>query len=158
MNTEFNFSYEVYSDIANLNTQDKELIEKSIDAAKSAYAPYSEFNVGAALLLDNGEIILGNNQENAAYPSGLCAERVALFYANANYPENRINAMAIVALKNGKLVPNVVTPCGNCRQAMLETETRFQKPIRLIMGSQSGFWIVEKAQYLLPLSFTNDSL
>ena len=155
---EFNFSYEAYNNIEELSATDVKLVEKAIDAAKNAYAPYSEFNVGAAVLLENDKIVMGNNQENAAYPSGLCAERVALFYVNAIYPDQRVKAIAIVALKDGEMVPSVVTPCGNCRQAMLETESRFEKPIRIIMGSQKGFWVVDKAQYLLPLSFTGDSL
>ncbi len=155
---EFNFSYEAYKDAEELPAKDGQLVNKAIEAAKNAYAPYSEFNVGAAVLLEDGKIVLGNNQENAAYPSGLCAERVALFYANANYPEQRVKSIAIVALKDGKMVPSIVTPCGNCRQAMLETETRFEKPIRIIMGSKNGFWVVDKAQLLLPLSFTGDAL
>jgi cytidine deaminase len=156
--TNFQFEYEAYENIEKLPEQDKKLIEKAIETAKKAYAPYSSFNVGAAVLLENNQIVSGNNQENAAYPSGLCAERVALFYANANYPEESVKSIAIVALKDGELIDHVVTPCGNCRQAMLETEIRFRKPIRIVMGGKNGFWVVSKAQYLLPLSFTGDSL
>jgi cytidine deaminase len=156
--TKFQFEFEAYENIDKLSGGDQKLVKKAIDIAKKAYAPYSSFNVGAAVLLDNGEIISGNNQENAAYPSGLCAERVALFYANANYPNQKVEAIAIVALKDGVLIDHVVTPCGNCRQAMLETELRFNSPIRIIMGGKNGFWVVPKAQYMLPLSFTGDSL
>jgi cytidine deaminase len=156
--TTFQFEFEAYENLEKLPTQDKELINKAIETAQKAYAPYSFFNVGAAVLLDNNQIVTGNNQENAAYPSGLCAERVALFYANANYPEQSVVSIAIVAMKDGELIDHVVTPCGNCRQAMLETEQRFKTPIRIIMGGKNGFWVVPKAQYMLPLSFTGDSL
>ncbi len=154
----FSFEYDSCATIEDLPVAEKELVENAMEAAKNAYAPYSAFNVGAAVLLENGEIISGNNQENAAYPSGLCAERVALFYANAKYPDTAVKAIAVVAMKEGKIVPSVVTPCGNCRQAMLETETRFKHPIKVIMGSQRGYWIVNNAKNLLPLSFTGDSL
>lgn len=156
--SKFQFEFEAYSKIEELPKQDQKLLNEAIETAKKAYAPYSFFNVGAAVLLDDNQIITGNNQENAAYPSGLCAERVALFYANANFPEHSVVSIAIVALKDGELVDHVVTPCGNCRQAMLETEQRFNTPIRIIMGSKSGFWVVPKAQHMLPLSFTGDSL
>ncbi len=154
----FSFEYDSCATIDELPVAEKELVKEAIDAAKNAYAPYSSFHVGAAVLLENNEIISGNNQENAAYPSGLCAERVALFYANAKYPEVSVKAIAVVAMKEGKMVPSVVTPCGNCRQAMLETETRFKKPIKIIMGSERGFWLVNNAKNLLPLSFTGNSL
>ena len=154
----FSFEYSSYATIDELPVAEKELVKNAVEAAKKAYAPYSSFNVGAAVLLDNDEIIGGNNQENAAYPSGLCAERVALFYANAKYPEAAVKAIAIVAMKEGKILPSVVTPCGSCRQVMLETETRFDHPIKIIMGSQLGFWAVNNAKNLLPLSFSGDSL
>lgn len=157
-NNRFTFEYESYTNQNELTESDRNLVKQAVAAAQNAYAPYSEFNVGAAVLLENEQIIKGNNQENAAYPSGLCAERVALFYANAMYPDLAVKAIAVVAIKNGDMVPSVVTPCGNCRQVMLETESRFKEPIRIVMGSKNGFWIVNKAQNLLPLSFTDDSL
>ncbi|PLX16037.1 MAG: cytidine deaminase [Salinivirgaceae bacterium] len=156
--THFQFEFEAYEKIEKLPEQDQKLLKEAIQTAKKAYAPYSLFNVGAAVLLENNQIVTGNNQENAAYPSGLCAERVALFYANANFPDQKVTSIAIVALKNDELIDHVVTPCGSCRQAMLETEIRFNSPIRIIMGGKNGFWVVPKAQYMLPLSFTGDSL
>jgi len=152
------FEYESYTELTDLSAEDQKLIKNAIEAAKKAYAPYSLFSVGAAVLLENNEIVTGNNQENAAYPSGLCAERVALFYANANYPEQSVKSIAVVAMKNGELVKTMASPCGSCRQVILETETRFKQPIKIIMGSQSGYWIVKNAKELLPLSFTSDSL
>ncbi|MFO7864907.1 MAG: cytidine deaminase [Salinivirgaceae bacterium] len=155
---QYSFAYEHFATAEELTEQDRELIEKATDAAKNAYAPYSNFSVGASVLLDNGTIVTGNNQENAAYPSGLCAERVALFYANANYPENAVKTIAVVAMKNNELVSSEVAPCGSCRQVILETETRFKSPIKMIMGGKSGFNIINNATELLPLSFTGDSL
>ena len=101
---------------------EKKLINAAKHATEKSYAPYSNFKVGAALLLENGEIITGNNQENAAYPSGLCAERVATFYANSVYPNEKVVAIAIAAWSNGKFTDDVITPCGGCRQVLLETE------------------------------------
>ncbi|MDA3865328.1 MAG: cytidine deaminase [Salinivirgaceae bacterium] len=155
---QYSFDYEHFATAKELPQQDQELVEMAIEAAKKAYAPYSNFNVGASILLDNGTIVTGNNQENAAYPSGLCAERVALFYANANYPENAVKTIAVVAMKNNELVSTEVAPCGSCRQAILETETRFKTPIKMIMGGKAGFNIINNATELLPLSFTGDSL
>ncbi|NLV38142.1 MAG: cytidine deaminase, partial [Bacteroidales bacterium] len=105
-----------------LSKQEKELIEAAKKASLDAYAPYSGFKVGSALLLDNGEILVANNQENAAYPSGLCAERVVLFYANATYPKNRVLSLAVAANKEGIFTENPISPCGSCRQVLLESE------------------------------------
>src|SRR6056297_3374307 len=102
------FVYE-YNTVSELPEKDQKLVLAAREAAKSAYAPYSKFYVGAALELDNGRIIKGNNQENAAFPTGLCAERVALFYANATYPDTAVKTVAIVALKDGEMVPSIVT-------------------------------------------------
>ena len=109
----------------------RRLYELAYGAAREAYAPYSRFCVGAALLLENGEIVCGNNQENAAYPSGLCAERTALFYAGARFPDVPVAVLAIAALKAGKRTDSV-TPCGACRQVMLEMERRHGRPIRIL--------------------------
>ena len=103
------------------------LVNQSREAAKRAYAPYSKFQVGAAVLLENGEIITGTNQENAAYPSGLCAERVAVFYANSKYPDVPVIAIAVTAFTNNKFVQTPIPPCGSCRQVLTETETKNQK-------------------------------
>ncbi|MDR2362645.1 MAG: cytidine deaminase [Prevotellaceae bacterium] len=137
-----------------LPAADATLLQKATQAMQQAYAPYSHFRVGAAVLLENGKIICGNNQENAAYPSGLCAERVALFYANAQYPNIPIRAIAINAEKDGHESLEPVYPCGNCRQVLLEYETHSGHPIRIIMGSARKIQIVDRVSDLLPLSFT----
>lgn len=151
-------SYTEYGSIEELSEIDAGLIIKAREAAKNAWAPYSGFQVGAALLLDNGKIITGNNQENAAYPSGMCAERVALFAANANYPRDRVVAMAISAINKKGMVAQPVTPCGSCRQSILETEQRFGVSIRLILDSSKSILVVEGIKNLLPLSFSKDLL
>ncbi|NOY36801.1 MAG: cytidine deaminase [Chlorobi bacterium] len=133
---------------------DKILIEKATLAAHNAYAPYSSFCVGAALKLDNGEIIVANNQENAAFPSGMCAERVAMYYANARYPDTAIVALAITAIKDGKELETAVYPCGACRQALIESEIRFGKKIRMIMAGSQKVEITSSVSGLLPLHFT----
>jgi len=138
--------------------QDQLLLEKAREITALAYAPYSGFHVGAAILLENGMIITGNNQENSAYPSGLCAERVALFYANANYPESAVKTIAISAAKNGILVKESVKPCGSCRQALAETEVRFENSIRIILDGQDSIQVLEGIESLLPLSFSKKSL
>jgi cytidine deaminase len=134
------------------------LIQKARKAAGGAYAPYSKFRVGAAVLLENGEIVIGNNQENAAYPSGLCAERVALFYANASHPGVAVKAIAISAIDENGEVHESVTPCGSCRQVMLESEYKFGKPIKIILDGAKKILVVEGVESLLPLSFKPDSL
>jgi cytidine deaminase len=125
-----------YDSIEELEVSDRILVEKAVEAAKKAYAPYSKFNVGAALRLINDEIITGNNQENAAYPSGLCAERVALFYANAQFPKTPVTSMAITAFHDGDQVKEAVYPCGSCRQVILEDEIRFDNDVRMILAGK----------------------
>jgi cytidine deaminase len=142
-----------YDNINELSEDDKMLIEKAKDAAKFAYAPYSKFNVGACLLLENGEFIQGNNQENAAYPSGLCAERVALFYANSKYPDVAVKKIAVSVFVNNEYMKDPIPPCGSCRQALLETEIRFKKPIQLILAGERKVQIIHGVKDLLPLSF-----
>jgi cytidine deaminase len=141
-----------------LETSDRELITKAKEASCRSYSPYSHFSVGAAILLDNGMILLGNNQENAAYPSGLCAERVALFYANANYPDSKILTIAIVA-QSGEIFTDLpITPCGSCRQVIIETQNRFKHPIKIILYGKSKIQIIEDASTLLPISFGEEYL
>ena len=142
-----------YDSVEELNETEQILIQESKNIVKNAYAPYSKFSVGAAVLLENGEIITGTNQENAAYPSGLCAERVALFYANSKFPNVPIVAIAISAFTNDKFLESPVPPCGACRQVIIETETRFEKPIKIILVSQTKITVVEDAKTLLPLNF-----
>ena len=140
------------------NEATKKLIEKAKEISLKAYVPYSRYHVGAALELDNGEIICGNNQENAAYPAGICAERTALSYANANFPNQPVKAIAIIAHHCGSYVDEVCTPCGICRQYLLEVEARYKQPIRIVMCSKDMIYEVESAQDLLPLSFGSDNL
>jgi len=147
-----------YQSIHELSDNDQNLLQEARRITASAYAPYSGFNVGAAVLLENGKVITGNNQENSAYPSGLCAERVALFYANANYPEASVKAIAISAAKSGILVNEPVKPCGSCRQALAEAEVRFNTPIRIILDGQDAILVLQGVESLLPLSFSKKDL
>ncbi|MDR2802521.1 MAG: cytidine deaminase [Prevotellaceae bacterium] len=139
--------------IHELTSEDAALLEKAMDATRRSYAPYSHFHVGAAALLDNGETVCGSNQENAAYPSGLCAERVALFYATSQFPQAAIRAIAISSSVNGKANPEPVYPCGSCRQVLLECESRSGKPVKVIMGGTQKIHIVHSVGDLLPLGF-----
>lgn len=150
--------YKEYSGLHELSDKDKTLVKKAKDAAHKAYAPYSKFHVGAAILLENGKVIEGNNQENAAYPSGLCAERVAMFYANAHFPESPIVAIAVTAYSKGGYIEEPVPPCGSCRQALLESELRFKKPIRIILAGKERIQVIDKIRDLLPLTFDTDFL
>jgi cytidine deaminase len=147
-----------YETIHELPENDRALLSEARRVTALAYAPYSGFYVGAAVLLGNGQIFTGNNQENSAYPSGLCAERVALFYANANYPESEVQTIAISAARDGKLVNDPVKPCGSCRQALAEVEVRFNHPIRIILDGQDSILVLNGVESLLPLSFSNKSL
>ncbi len=147
-----------FHNIDELPENDRLLVLEARKTSASAYAPYSGFHVGAAILLDNQKILTGNNQENSAYPSGLCAERVALFYANANYPNARVRAIAISATKNGVLVNEPIKPCGDCRQALAEAEVRFESPIRIIMDGQDSILVLQSVESLLPLYFSKKSL
>lgn len=148
------FDYQLFDSWEELESSDKKLIELAYSICDKAYAPYSKFKVGAAVLLKNGEVILGNNQENIAYPSGLCAERVALFYAGANFPDQAIKTLCIVA--EGDLLPfdNILSPCGGCRQVMLEAENRQSENYRVILVSQNKKTILfDSAKDLLPFAF-----
>lgn len=137
---------------------EKKLISDAKKATQSAYAPYSEFRVGVAILLENGQTVIGNNQENAAYPSGLCAERTAMFFANANYPDQKIEAIAIAAFHKGEFTNEVTAPCGACRQVLLEVENRFKKPFKILMYCQKGVYTVNSIRDLLPMSFGEEML
>ena len=147
-----------FENISELSPDEQSLLLEARRITGLAYAPYSGFHVGAAILLGNGQIVTGNNQENSAYPSGLCAERVALFYANANFPESVVKTIAISAAKNGVLANEPVKPCGSCRQALAETEVRFEKPIRIILDGQDAILVLEGVESLLPLSFSKKAL
>lgn len=154
MHREISINYEYFEDYNELSKDEVDLIQKAYGICEKAYAPYSEFKVGASILLSNGEVILGNNQENAAYPSGLCAERVALFYANANYDNDKVQTIVVVS--NGDLIDEklVITPCGSCRQVMLESEKRQDEPIRIILVARNrSVYIFNSIQDLLPFGF-----
>ena len=136
-----------------LHPEEKNLIDCAKGACFHAYAPYSQFRVGAAVLLANGEIITGSNQENVAFPSGLCAERTVLFYANSQYPEQTVKSLAIAAYTQDDFVDKPISPCGACRQVILETEMRYRNPIRIFLYGKSEIYIIEGIKDLLPLAF-----
>lgn len=148
----------VFCALEELPEIEKLLIERAKSASVNAYAPYSHFLVGAAVLLENGEIITGNNQENAAYPSGLCAERTAMFYANANYPDVPVTMLAVAAQNAGGFLKDPIAPCGSCRQVLLETEQRYGKKLRVLLYGTSEIVLIETVKDLLPLSFGVKSL
>lgn len=152
-----NIEYKEYLNKEELSKEEILLLERAAQAAESAYAPYSNFHVGAALLLSNGEIVAASNQENAAYPSGLCAERVAVFYAHAKYPAESILSMAVTAMVDGKLCKTPTYPCGACRQVLSESEKRAGSPIKIIIGGEKVIQIVEGISSLLPFAFDNVS-
>ena len=152
------FSYKELNSINELDAEDQELVHKAIKAAGNAYAPYSLFKVGAAVRLSNNKIVTGANVENAAFPSGICAERSALSGASSNFPEHHPVTMAIVALTDQGITESPVSPCGNCRQVISEQEFRSGKSIKLILTGKDKIHVIEKIADLLPLQFTKESL
>lgn len=156
--TEIKILVHEFQAIDELSENDRALLLEARRITSGAYAPYSGFHVGAAVLLDNGKIVCGNNQENSAYPSGLCAERVALFYANANFPESVVKSIAVSAAKNGSKTIEPVKPCGSCRQALAEAEVRFGSPIRVILDGSDSIMVLNGIESLLPLSFSKKNL
>jgi cytidine deaminase len=152
-------SYDLYASIAELPAEDRKLMEAAIASTSTAYAPYSNFHVGAAVLMENGEVVQGSNQENAAYPSGLCAERVAVFAAGAHFPGVKIKTIAITAKFNDRPELLSVSPCGDCRQVMAEYEHRYHANIRLIMTADQGkVMVIHNLRTLLPLMFNAENL
>ena len=145
--------YSEYSSIEQLSLEDRDLMMAAIEATKGSYAPYSGFNVGAAVLLSDGTVVKGANQENIAYPSGLCAERTALFAAGANYPEKGVVALAIVAAQNGELLDEPASPCGACRQVMAESQMRSGVKMRIILGGGKRIMIFDSVDDVLPFIF-----
>jgi cytidine deaminase len=146
--------FDVFETIQELPTDIQNLMHEAVAIRKTAYAPYSNFKVGAAILLNNGEIILGSNQENAAYPSGLCAERVAVFYAGAKYPEAKILKMAISAASDNTTTSAPIPPCGACRQSIAEYEIKQNTPIEIyFMGEIGSIYKSDSLKNLLPLLF-----
>ena len=154
---DINISIESYQ-LDELSPQDQELVQAAIKATNNAYANYSRFYVGAALRLENGKIVIGANQENAAFPSGLCAERTAVFAAQANYPDSPIETLAIAGRNEKGVLPNPITPCGACRQVILEIEDRYKKPIKILLYGTQKIYCVRSVKDLLPLSFVDDNM
>jgi cytidine deaminase len=152
------FSYQEFDDPLELELSDKELLDLARKAAENAYAPYSRFCVGAALRLESGKIVLGTNVENAAFPSGICAERTAISSASSNYPGDKPVALAIAAKTGESLSDEIVSPCGNCRQVIAEEESRYGNHIRIILSSRKKIRVIEKGGDLLPLQFSKDHL
>lgn len=151
---EYSFLYEVFDSVAELNEQDAWLLNEAREVTAAAYAPYSNFNVGAVAKLANGEIVAGTNQENASYPVGICAERVLLASAASLYPNIAIDTIAISYDNTRGESSHPISPCGMCRQSLVEYEERVKQPIRLILSGLDGkVFIIEKANALLPLSF-----
>ena len=156
---DFSLKAKMYDLVAELTSDEQELMNEAIIARNNAYAPYSKFKVGAALLLDNGKVITGNNQENAAYPSGMCAERVAIWSAGALYPKMVVKKIAITAASSEVEVKNPVGPCGACRQALYEYEFNQKEPIEIIFMGETGKIIkVSSLASLLPFSFDSSYL
>lgn len=149
---------EEYEKLSDLSPADQKLILTARESSGNAYAPYSKFFVGAAVLLANGEVIKGNNQENADFTDGLCAERVALFYAHAIFPNVAVSTLAVTAKNLNGLIPGPAQPCGSCRQVLVETESRFNQPIRLILDGAEKIMVLNGADNLLPFAFKPDQL
>lgn len=141
--------------MSELTDAERSLVEQAIEATNRSYAPYSNFSVGAAILLKNGTTIMGCNQENAAFPSGICAERSAIFAAGAQYPDQPVIMLAIAARnEKGELQEEPVSPCGPCRQVIIETETRYKQPVRILLYGKKYIYVVDGIRQLMPLSFT----
>lgn len=137
-----------------VSEEDTKLIEKAKEATYRSYAPYSNFHVGAAALLDNGIIVSGSNQENSAYPSGICAERTTIFYANSQYPDAKVLKLCIAARDTtGEFTSRPISPCGACRQVLSETEHRGEAPMQILLYGTQGIYYIQSAKDLLPVTF-----
>ena len=150
---QINIAYQVFSSIDELNAEDRELAQAAIEGMKGSYAPYSHFNVGAAVRMSNGQIVRGANQENAAFPSGLCAERTAMFAAGAKYPDKDMCSIALAGGVYGRITEEPATPCGACRQVMAQYQAKAGKPMSVIMVGAKRIWKFEKVDDILPLIF-----
>jgi len=155
-NKELKISYVEYSSLDELDAKDRIIAEKAIEATKVSYAPYSKFNVGACVQMSDGRYFTGANQENAAYPSGLCAERTAMFYAHAHKEGAYFEAIAVAACQNGELCASPATPCGDCRQVMAEFQTEAGKPMQVLLVGGKKIWKFPNVESILPFIF--DSL
>lgn len=155
----YEFDYEVFNDLSELTERDAWLLTEARNITKEAYAPYSNFYVGAAAILSNGEIVVGTNQENASYPVGICAERVLLGSVATLHPNVPIESIAVSYDSDDVKSDHPISPCGMCRQSLLEYETRLNKPIRLILSGQEGkIFVIKSASLLLPFAFTSKEL
>ena len=152
-NQEIHITYQEYKSIEELSPEDRELAAEAIKAMEGAYAPYSHFHVGAAVRMSNGQIVRGANQENAAFPSGLCAERTAMFAAGARYPDKDMLGIALAGGVMGRLSDRPATPCGACRQVMAQYQAKSGKPMSVIMISSDKVWKFDKVDDILPLIF-----
>lgn len=155
---QLNFKVKTYPSIEELPEITQKLIFAAREAAQRAYAPYSGYRVGASVLMENGEIITGNNQENAAYPSGLCAERTALFYASSRYPTVGIRSLAVSTFANGLQPDEFAKPCGGCRQVIAEYEDLYKKPVEIILDGSSAIMVIDGIDTLLPFRFKKEEL
>lgn len=136
----------------------KQLVDLAKEQVTTSYSPYSHFAVGAALRMDNGEIVTGSNQENAAYPSGICAERTTIFYASAHYPTSAMKAIAVAAYTDGHFTLEPAAPCGACRQVMVEYEDKFKTPMQVILYGENRVFVLDSASDLVPFRFVGESL
>ncbi|MBR3495884.1 MAG: cytidine deaminase [Prevotella sp.] len=154
---ELNFRMQ-FCQLEELADDDRQLVEKAIGATQNSYAPYSNFHVGACLRLADGREVIGANQENAAFPSGLCAERSAVFAAQSMFPEEAITALAIAARNENGLTAQPVSPCGACRQVILEMEDRYKQDVRILLYGTEGVYVIPSVKSLLPLHFVDSNM
>ncbi len=154
---ELNFRMQ-FCQLEELADDDRQLVEKAIGATQNSYAPYSNFHVGACLRLADGREVIGANQENAAFPSGLCAERSAVFAAQSMFPEEAITALAIAARNENGLTAQPVSPCGACRQVILEMEDRYKQDVRILLYGTEGVYVIPSVKSLLPLYFVDSNM
>lgn len=145
--------YKEHNSSSSLDSAEQDLIAQALEAQKRAYAPYSNFQVGAAILFEDGTVVTGNNQENAAYPSGVCAERTAIFYAQSQYPDKKIKTLAVCAASNHVQTKKAVFPCGSCRQVLLESEMRNGAPFKVLCYGEEQIIELPSAASFLPLHF-----
>lgn len=152
-----NIQYQI-AQLSELSDVEQNLVKKAMAATENAYANYSHFNVGAACLLADGTVVIGANQENAAFPSGLCAERSAIFAAQSSYPEQAITTLAIAAKNEHGFLKSPISPCGACRQVILEIEDRYKQPIRILLHGENGIYCFHSVKDLLPFSFVDANM
>ena len=147
-----------FAQLSELSEEEQTLVKKAKTATQNSYANYSHFHVGAACLLEDGSIVIGANQENAAFPSGLCAERTAVFAAQANHPELAIKTIAIAANTEKGFLKDPISPCGACRQVILEIEDRYKQPVRILLYGEDGIYCFKSIKDLLPFSFVDANM